>query len=157
MDKLFQYLAVVGLTMVPVAEVNLSIPLALIQFKLHPLVALGLSMIGSLIVIVVIITLLGVGVRWARTWHPKIDEWITWFFSKTHRKHNADFEKWGNLFLFIFVAVPGPLTGVWTASLLAYLFGIKLRNALVSIGLGALVAAILMIGITMGGISLLRL
>jgi uncharacterized membrane protein len=157
LDKLTSYLVVTVLSMTPVVEVNGSIPVALAVYNLSPLEALLCAFLGAIIVIVTVMSLLAVVVKWIRTWHPKIDAWIEWFFTKTHRKHTADFEKWGNLFLFIFVAIPGPLTGVWMASLLAYLFGIRLKNAIVSIGLGALLAALLMIAITMGGISLLRL
>lgn len=157
MDKLEPYLAVIAAALIPVGEANLSIPLAMVQYRLTSLEALVLTLIGNLIVLVVVSLGLHWGVKWVRTWHPKLDQWIELFFSKTHHKHSAQFERWGSLFLFLFVALPGPFSGVWSATLLAYLFGIRFKNALVSVGLGSVVAALLLIAATMGGISLLRL
>lgn len=52
--------------------------------------------------------------------------------------------KYKNLGLFLFVAIPIPGTGAWMGALIASLFGIKIRQALLSITLGILTASVIM-------------
>lgn len=47
------------------------------------------------------------------------------------------------LFVFIYVAVPLPLTGVWTGSVIALFLGLKFKQAFVPIVLGNLVAGVI--------------
>lgn len=51
------------------------------------------------------------------------------------------YEKWG---LYFFVAIPFPGTGAWTGSLVAALCGMKFKNAILSIFLGIITAAVIM-------------
>lgn len=68
-------------------------------------------------------------------------------FSKLEEKANRSSEKvfryknWG---LYLFVAIPLPGTGAWTGSMVASLFGVKMKNAFLSIFLGIVTAAIIM-------------
>lgn len=55
-----------------------------------------------------------------------------------------------NLGLFIFVAIPLPGTGAWTGALVAALFKFKIKDAVISIGLGVLTASVIMSLITYG-------
>jgi len=43
----------------------------------------------------------------------------------------------------LFVAIPLPVTGAWTGSLLAVLFGLKFRHAFLSIFIGVCIAGII--------------
>ncbi len=58
------------------------------------------------------------------------------------------------LALSAYVAIPLPLTGVWTGSFLAYLLGLEPKKSVISIFLGNLVAS-LIIFTTVYGISIL--
>lgn len=49
------------------------------------------------------------------------------------------------LALLSYVAIPLPLTGVWTGSLIAYLLGLDRIKALISIALGNIIASLLII------------
>ena len=82
-----------------------------------------------------------------------VNRFLTWLFGYTRARHADRFESVDPkerrthllkaLALYVFVAIPGPLTGVWAASVAAYVFGVPFRYAFISIVLGALsVAAI---------------
>ena len=43
----------------------------------------------------------------------------------------------------LFVAIPSPVTGAWTGSLAAVLFGLKFKHALLSIFIGIFIAGII--------------
>jgi len=73
--------------------------------------------------------------------------------SQELRRHNAQrFHRYGALALAIFVAVPLPLTGTWTGCLVAWAFEIPFWRALLSIGLGAAIAGVIVTGLTGLGI-----
>jgi len=75
-------------------------------------------------------------------------------YKRTHDKHKDAIEKYGPIFLIIFVAIPLPGSGAWTGSLVAFLFGIKYWKALTYIFIGLFGAATLItLGIT-GAVSL---
>jgi uncharacterized membrane protein len=52
--------------------------------------------------------------------------------------------------LAIFVAVPLPGTGAWTGAMLAVLLDIRMKTALPAIGIGCLIAGIIVVALTYG-------
>ena len=44
---------------------------------------------------------------------------LEWWFSKATKKFQKSYDLYGALALFLFVAIPLPVTGVWTASVAA--------------------------------------
>ena len=59
-------------------------------------------------------------------------------------------EKYKSLGLIIFVAIPLPVTGAWTGSLCAFLFGIPFKKSLPLISLGIVIAGIIVTIISLG-------
>ena len=60
-------------------------------------------------------------------------------------------QRYERIGLMVFVAIPLPITGAWTGSLAAVLFGLKFRHALVSIILGVIIAGGVVTAMTMLG------
>lgn len=59
---------------------------------------------------------------------------------------------WG---LFLFVAIPLPGTGAWTGALIADLLDIRIRDAMLTIAAGVLVAGVIISGLSYGLFGLL--
>ena len=57
--------------------------------------------------------------------------------------------------LIIFVAIPFPITGAWTGTILAWFFGLKRRKAYLAILLGILIAGIIVTLASLGIIALI--
>ncbi len=72
-------------------------------------------------------------------WKP-FERFFRWLFDRTRRKVGDRVEKYRALGLAVFVAIPLPMTGAWTGSAAAFLFGIPRRLALPAIALGVVVA-----------------
>ncbi len=72
-----------------------------------------------------------------------------WLFARTRRKANERIRKYEYLGLFLFVAIPIPFTGAWTGALIAYLFDLKFSRSLLAILAGIIVAAAIMILLTL--------
>lgn len=88
----------------------------------------------------------------------KKNERIAAFIDKLESKSlsKADqvkkYRLWG---LFIFVAIPLPGTGAWTGALIADLLNIRIRDAMIAIGAGVLVAGIIISCLSYGLLGLL--
>jgi uncharacterized membrane protein len=63
-------------------------------------------------------------------------------------------EKYGFLGLTLFVAVPLPITGAYTGTILAWLVGMDWRKAFPSVALGVMIAGGIVLLITLGVISI---
>lgn len=81
------------------------------------------------------------------------EKFFDWLFARTRHKFTGQYEKWGELALVIFVAIPLPMTGVWTGSVAAFLFGIPKKRALILVSLGAFIAGIIVTVMTLGVVS----
>jgi len=150
-------LIVVLIAMLPVAELRLSIPLAIMKepygFGLDPITAFSLSVIGNMIPVIPLLLFLEPVSNFLRRW--KIwDLFFTWLFERTHRKHNENFEKYGSIGLAIFVGIPLPATGAWTGCAAAFIFGFKFKNAFLAILAGVMIAGIIMTILTVMGIKI---
>ncbi|MDR1627968.1 MAG: small multi-drug export protein [Oscillospiraceae bacterium] len=73
----------------------------------------------------------------------RFSKFIYKFEQKISNKSKGIF-KHKKIGLFLFVAIPLPGTGAWTGSIIAALLGFKMKNAVISIFFGVVVAAIIM-------------
>lgn len=147
------WLAVILIAALPVAELRLSIPIAIFAFKFDPITAFSLSVIGNMLPVIPLLLFLEPVSNFLRRW--KIwDVFFTWLFNRTHHRHSEDFEKYGSVGLAVFVGVPLPATGAWTGCAAAFVFGIKFKNALIAIFAGVLLAGIVVTVLTVAGINL---
>ncbi len=149
---------VVLIAMLPVAELRLSIPLAIMKepygFGLDPLTAFYLSVIGNMIPVIPLLLFLEPVSNFLRRWRI-FDIFFTWLFERTHRKHSAEFEKYGSIGLAIFVGIPLPATGAWTGCAAAFIFGFKFKNAFLAILAGVIIAGAVVTALTVTGIKIL--
>ena len=79
------------------------------------------------------------------------------FMEKTRDKVRPYINKYGMFGLAVFVAIPIPGTGAWTASLAAWFFGMSWWRAFIAVFIGVAIAGGIMLGALMGGIKLVGL
>jgi uncharacterized membrane protein len=143
-------LVVVLIAMVPIAELRLSIPIAIFAFGFDPFKAYSLSVLGNMVPVLPLLLFLEPVSNYLRRWRTW-DIFFTWLFSRTHRRHSARFEKYGSIALSMFVGVPPPVTGAWTGCAAAFVFGLKFRNAFFAILAGVVMAGIIVTVLTITG------
>ena len=148
-NEIHPALATFLLAMLPITELRVSIPVALETFDLPIWQAYVLSVVGDIIPGVLIIYFIGPISRFLRKWRIA-DKFFVWLFAHTRSRFDAKYKVWGNLALLFFVAIPLPFTGVWTGSVAAWLFGIKKKDSLIYIILGAMLAGVLVTLISLG-------
>lgn len=146
--------AVVLLAAVPILELRGAIPIARQVWRMSALEALGWSLIGNALPAPFILALLGPVTRWAEGHWGWFHRFLGRLYDHTRRRHTARFERLRDLALMAFVAVPLPVTGVWSGSLAAFVFGVPFRRALLFIYAGMLIAGIVVSAATSGGLAL---
>ena len=146
-------LVIIFVAALPVFELRGSIPLALFTFGFDPLTAFLLSVVGNMIPVLPLLLFLEPVSNYLRRWRIG-DIFFTWLFERTHRKHSAEFEKYGSIGLAIFVGIPLPATGAWTGCAAAFIFGFKFKNAFLAILAGVIIAGAIVTALTVTGIKI---
>lgn len=139
-------LMVIFVSALPVGELRASIPLALFVYKFSFLKAFLLSVVGNMIPAILILKLMESISSYFIKNSNIGKKFFEWLFLRTRKKFNHHYDKYGAFALLVFVAIPLPLTGVWTASIGAFLLGIKSRIAVPYL-LGGVVVAGLVVSI----------
>lgn len=135
-------LAVLFLGALPISEVRGAIPAGMLLWQFSAPKAYALAVAGNLMPIVPWFLFLRyfVGALMHRSYWA--NRFFSWFFARTRRVHGDHFHsfRWAPLALFLFVAVPLPLTGAWSGVVAAVMFGIPFWYAVGMTALGVLAA-----------------
>lgn len=135
----------------PLSELRGAIPLGILGFGFGSLKAFLLGVIGNILPIFpILIGLEGVSNYLSKKSY-RFNHFFTWLFNRTRSKHGNHFHYWGELALFIFVAIPLPLTGAYSGALAAFVFGIPKKHAFWSIVFGVLLAGVIVTFATLVG------
>ena len=140
--------------MTPIGELRASIPLGLSILHQHWLIVYLVSVMGNMIPPIFILWIFPKVSDWMMAHSKLINKFLTWLFERTRRKMHAKIEKYGDLALISFVAIPLPNTGAYTGALAAWLFGIPMKRAIINVFYGVLIAGVVVTLITTGFIHL---
>lgn len=79
------------------------------------------------------------------------------FVARTRKKVEKDIEKYGFWGLMVFVMIPLPVTGAYTGTFAAWLFGFKKREAFLAVSLGVLIAGVIVTVVVLSGSGLVSI
>ena len=142
-------LVVLAIAASPISELRGAIPIAIAGFHFPWYYAFPLAIIGNLLPVPFILLFLDAISRLL----SKIGIFkriLQWLFERTRRRGKI-IERYERIGLTLFVAIPLPVTGAWTGSLAAVLFGLRFKHALLSIFIGILIAGIIVTCATLLG------
>ena len=140
---------VVVIAMLPIFELRGSIPVAIWYYNMPWWESYLLSFIGNLIPIIPIILLIGPVSNFLMKRSKLWRRFFTWVFERSRRRGGDLVEKYEALGLAIFVAIPLPVTGAWTGSMLAFLMRVRARRAFPAILAGVLLAGVVVTIVTL--------
>jgi uncharacterized membrane protein len=126
--------------MCPIIELRGAIPIGL-EWGIPFWETMVLSLGGNLLIVPFVVLLFNkilVVMRKIKL-TAKAADWL----EKRAEKNSAKIENLMFVGLMLFVAIPLPGTGAWTASMVAGLMKLKLRKSIIPIALGVLVAAVI--------------
>ena len=140
--------------MTPVGELRASIPLALTVHGMGALESYIWSVAGNMLPVIFLLAALEKVSSFLIEKSPRARSFFNWLFERTRKKFTGHYETWGELALIMFVAVPLPVTGAWTGSVAAYLFGIPAKRALFLILAGVMISGVIVTLLTTGASGL---
>lgn len=141
-------------SMLPVIELRGAIPLAC-GLGLPWWQAYLISVVGNLLPVPFILLLINAVIKWMASSKVKLFNKIANFLLTKVEKKRERIEKYSFWGLCIFVAIPLPMTGAWTGSLVAAVIGMKPWKAFLSALLGVILAGAIVTLIVYGGIGFL--
>ncbi len=137
------------ISMLPVFELRGSIPVGINHFGLNPLLVFIISITGNMLPVFFILLFLD-GVTKVFYKIPLLSSFLEYLFRRTHHRSGV-VEKYQEMGLVAFVAIPLPITGAWTGSLAAYLFGLKFWKSIFFIFCGVIIAGIVVTTLSLLG------
>ncbi len=141
-----KYFLVFLISMVPLLEQRAAIPYGVIN-GINPLTVFLISYLGSLVPVPFILLLFTTIFKWMKKY--EVFSFINNIIEKKLQKNTPKIEKYKELGLIIFVAVPLPTTGLWTGSAVASFLGLDFKKSFLCTALGGLISAIIITLVSM--------
>ncbi len=132
-------------TVTPVSELRGGIPLG-IYLGLDPVLTFVLAVVANAAVFFLVFLVLRL------LYDRLLCRWPLFvrYLESARRRGKPLVDKHGVWGLALFVAVPLPVTGVYTGTIIAWLLGIKQREAFPAIAVGTLIAGVIVMLVTLG-------
>lgn len=148
-----ELLQVFLLSTAPIGELRASIPIGIGVYHLNWFYVYIVSVLGNLVPVLFLLFFLEPVSKVLRK-NKELDRFFIWLFKRTRKKVETKVNKHGALALLLFVAIPLPVTGAWTGSVIAFLYKIPKKKAFLMISLGVLLAGVIVTFLTFLGVNL---
>ena len=139
------------LSLLPIAELRGGIPYAIIS-GINPLTAYIICVGANLLSFPITYFFL----TFFHSHFLKM-EWYASLFEKfverTRGKVQESVDKYGFWGLMVFVMIPLPVTGAYTGSFAAWLFGFEKKKAFLAVSLGVIIAGLIVTAVVVGGVE----
>jgi uncharacterized membrane protein len=139
-------------SMIPIIELRGAVPMGW-AMGLEWWQTYIISVLGNMLPVPFILLFINKIIKWmAESKISLFNKVANWLLKKAE-KNRAKIEKYAFWGVALFVAVPLPVTGAWTGSLVAAVIDMKFWKALLSALIGVMVAGVIMTVIFYGGIG----
>jgi uncharacterized membrane protein len=136
-------------TVSPISELRGGIPLGILHYELNPALVFFVAVIANALIFYPVFFAL-------RLFYDKLFCRIPLFnryLDGLRKRGQPIVDRHGFWGLLLFVAIPLPLTGAYTGTILAWLVGMDWRRAFPAVGLGVIVAGVVVLLLTLGAVS----
>ncbi|MBL7058172.1 small multi-drug export protein [Patescibacteria group bacterium] len=148
------YFATFILSIMPVGEMRISIPIALGFYKLSLSEALFVAISSNILLVTLLVYFFTHLNNCVKGRSASLDAFVERIFERTRgtilHKHRA----LGDIALMLLVALPIPFTGVWTGALAAWLLEVSKGQALLYITIGIMISAYIIAFVSFGFIKI---
>lgn len=141
-----EYIKLMFLSMVPIIELRGAIPLG-IAMNLNPIYIYITCLIGSSIIAVPVVLVFRQLIEYLR-YRKYFNIIIRWIDKKIEGRAKK-LKAVSIIGIILFVGIPLPTTGSWSASALASIFKMRIKDALIGVFIGNAIAGIIMLAISM--------
>jgi uncharacterized membrane protein len=137
-------------TVLPISELRGGMWLGIVTFGLDPLLTFSIAVITNILIFFPIFFALRLFYDKVLYRIPLFDKYL----DNLRKRGKPKVDKYGFWGLFMFVAIPLPLTGVYTGTILAWLLGMDWKKAFPAVAFGVLIAGGVVLLITLGVINI---
>lgn len=141
-------------SMLPILELRAAIPIG-VALGMNIFECYALSVFGNMLPIPFILIFIKKILEYMSNSKINFFNKVSNYLIGKAEKRSDKVDKYSNLGLFLFVAIPVPGTGAWTGALIAALMGMRFKRSLPSIFFGVLTAGIIMTLASYGVLSFL--
>lgn len=156
LETVGEELCVFFCSMIPIIELRGAIPMGAV-FGLPWWFSYFLSVVGNMLPVPIILLFVKSVITWMGKSKVRFFNKIADFLNKRVEKRRDKIEKYSFWGVCLFVAVPLPVTGAWTGSLVAAMIDMKFWKALLSCLIGVMIAGVVMTVISYGAAFLVGL
>lgn len=156
LETVGEELCVFFCSMIPIIELRGAIPMGAV-FGLPWWFSYFLSVVGNMLPVPIILLFVKSVITWMGKSKVRFFNKIADFLNKRVEKRRDKIEKYSFWGVCLFVAVPLPVTGAWTGSLVAAMIDMKFWKALLSCLIGVMIAGVIMTVISYGAAFLVGL
>lgn len=149
LETVGEELCVFFCSMIPIIELRGAIPLGA-ALGLPWWVSYLLSVVGNMLPVPIILLFVKAVITWMSKSKVNFFNKVADFLYKRVEKRRDKIEKYSFWGVCLFVAVPLPVTGAWTGSLVAAMIDMKFWKALVSCLFGVMIAGVVMTAVSYG-------
>jgi uncharacterized membrane protein len=144
---------VIAVTLSPISELRGGIPLGVLVFGLDPLLVFLVAIIANAVLFFPIFF----GLRLFYDRFLSRFQLFNRYLENVRKRGKPKVDKYGFLGLTLFVAIPLPVTGVYTATFLSWLLAMDWKKAFPAIALGVVIAGVIVLLATLGVVGGWRL
>jgi len=141
--------AVFFMAMIPITEIRASIPVGITVYDMSIVSAFFWSVMGNIIIGAIVLKIVEPLIWFIIKHFSSLERFWHRYIERLRTKNEAKFNKWGSLALIAFVAIPLPMTGVFSGAIAASIFQVPAIRAIVLLSIGSFVSGILVTSITL--------
>lgn len=152
-------LSVLLCSMIPIVELRGAIPVGWFAFNMPWWLTYILAVVGNMLPVPFILLLIRKVLSWMEVCKIKLFNKVAGWLKRKAEKNTEKITKYGFWGVCLFIAIPLPVTGAWTGSLVAATIKMPFWKAMLSALLGVMIAGVIVTLICFGissGISWLE-
>jgi len=143
-------LATFLMSLTPLGELRLAIPVGLLGYGLPLEHVFLISVIGNMIPPTAILLLAPKFHKWVESKSGFFAKgWIN-YLARIQKKFQGKYQRHGLIALIFFVGIPLPMTGAWSGSVAAFIFGLPPKKAWPYIFIGVILSGTITTLVTLG-------
>ena len=143
------YIILFLLSLLPITELRLSVPIGILLFKLSWIYVLTVCVISNILIGVLLVLGLGQIISICNK-VPLLSKILKKLMILSEDRYSK-YERYKSRALILFVGIPLPGTGAWTGSLASHVIGLPKRSSIAAIIQGVITSGIIMTVLSLSG------
>jgi len=151
-----ELLILIGLTLMPFLELRASIPYGILNTEMNWMLVFIICVIANIILAPIVYLFIDKVIHlffFIKAFH----KFYNYYVEKTQKKIHKYVEKYGEIGVAFFIAVPLPGSGVYSGALAAYIIGMSYKDFIKAAVIGVLISGIIVTAISLTGNQALKI